>query len=396
LSEFRVKATFGSPTPAFRRPDPVGDALARLQQAEQLRLERQLDRAQTVCDGLVRDHPDYMAALHTLGLIHTDKGDYQRALDCLVRAAMLDPQNWATLTALSAVYMGLNATEMAAQTLEVARELNPQEASVLLTLGEIYKEQREYELARDAFRQALALERDLVPAAMGLGSSCSYLGQHAEAAEVLEGLTKRGKGPLDALLALASLPSAVVSVDILSELGKVTKDESHEKAEFDSVFAFVRASGLHRAGREAEAWEHLLAANRTVFLATQQELRAVTERQRASLARLRETPVRSAGTGQSGGGMPISLFILGPSRSGKTTMEKLASTLDGVKRGCENPSVDNAVPSKRRHCSSAASKACPRDFIRFAATFTARKLRGGLVRPGCSPTQIRDASTTRR
>ena len=40
---------------------------------------------------------------------------------------------------------------------------------------------------------------------------------------------------------------------------------------------------------------------------------------------------------------PISLFVLGPSRSGKTTMEQLIATLDGVKRGYENPSVDIAI-----------------------------------------------------
>jgi tetratricopeptide (TPR) repeat protein len=86
VSEFRVKASFGSPGPAFHRPDPARDAFERLQQAEQLRLGRQLDRAQAICETLVRDHPDYMVALRTLGLVHLDKGDYQRALDCLERA----------------------------------------------------------------------------------------------------------------------------------------------------------------------------------------------------------------------------------------------------------------------------------------------------------------------
>src|SRR6266566_2700625 len=137
VSEFRVKASFASPQ-AFQRPDPVRDAFERLQNAEQLRAQRHVDRAQAICEGLVREHPDYMAALHTLGLIQLDKGDYQRALDCLVRAAMHDPENWGTLTALSATYLRLNAPEMAAQTLERARAFNPADVSVLLMLGEIY------------------------------------------------------------------------------------------------------------------------------------------------------------------------------------------------------------------------------------------------------------------
>src|SRR6266566_1435283 len=130
VSEFRVKASFASPQ-AFQHPDPVRDAFERLQNAEQLRAQRNLDRAQAICEGLVREHPDYMAALHTLGLVHTDKGDYERALDYLVRAAMHDPENWGTLTALSAVYLRLNATDIAAQTLERTRAVNPDDVSVL-------------------------------------------------------------------------------------------------------------------------------------------------------------------------------------------------------------------------------------------------------------------------
>src|SRR5262249_25569477 len=158
---------------------------------------------------------------------------------------MQDPQNWGTLTALSAVYFRLNAHEIAAQTLERARAVNPNEVSVLLTLGEIYTQEREYELARDAFRQALTLEADLGPATMGLATACSYLGQFAEAAQVLERMIERGQRSLDVLVALASLPVAVVKRDQLSELDRVAgDDEGYDKAEFESFSAFVRAVAL--------------------------------------------------------------------------------------------------------------------------------------------------------
>ena len=347
MSEFRVKASFGSPG-AFHRPDPVREAYERLQQAEQLRLGRQLDRAQAICDGLVRDHPGYMAALHTLGLVHLDRGDYERALDCLVRAAMHDPQNWGTLTALSAVYLRLRANEMAAQTLKRARAVRPQDVSVLLTLGEIYTEEREYEVARDTFHQALTLEPDLAPAAIGLAIACSHLGQDAEAARVLEDLIGRDQRSVDVFVALANLPAAVVSVDLLAELDRMTGDDEYVtgpagKGERESFAAFVRAAALDRAGRAADAWEHLLPANRAVFLSAREELRETVERERASLARVREHSLRTASKAAGNGEAPISLFILGPSRSGKTTMEKLVSMLDGVKCGYENPAMDNAM-----------------------------------------------------
>ena len=188
--EERVKSGFWQPTqsgatttPASTSPrgtNPLQDSFIRLEEAEQLRQQGKLDRAQRICETLVREHPDYMAALHTLGLVLADKKNYEQALNRLFRAAMLNPRSWSTLTALSGICLELGAREMAAQILEQARAIKPQDPAILVTLGTIYREEREYELARDAFRQALAVEGDLVAAAVGLGWINSYLGQNAE------------------------------------------------------------------------------------------------------------------------------------------------------------------------------------------------------------------------
>jgi len=322
--------------------NPLQDSFIRLEEAEQLRQQGKLDRAQKICESLVRRHPNYVAALHTLGLILADKNNYQEALNCLVRAAMLNPRSWLTLTALSGVYLHLDASEMAAQALEQARAIKPKDPAILVTLGEIYRREREYELAKDAFRQALALEDGLTPAATGLGWICSFLGQNAEAAKIFEGLLGRGTRSLEVFSALATLPPALVGVDLLTEMDNMVRDESQDKAAFENSAAFVRVAALDKAGRHAEAWEHAIPANRTVFLAMQEDLRDSCERQRAVLASLRANQI-GAGGNSPVDGQPISLFILGPSRSGKTSVEQLVAMLDGVKRGYENPSVDIAI-----------------------------------------------------
>jgi Flp pilus assembly protein TadD len=337
-----VTATVSAASPA-RGTNPLQDSFMRLEEAEQLRQQGKLDRAQKICESLVRQHPDYMGALHTLGLVLADKENYEQALNYLVRAAMLNPRSWTTLTALSGVYLRLEASEMAAQALEQARAIKPQDASVLATLGEIYREEREYELAGDAFRQALALEDNLLAAKMGLGWVCSHIGQNAEAADIFEGVLRRGLRSLDVLHALTSLPAALISIDVLAEMDKLSREPREDKAKFETSAAFVRGAALDKAGRHAEAWEHIVAANRTILPAMQEDLRDSLERERTTLALLRENRVKAAGGGNQEGGQPISLFILGPSRSGKTTMEALVATLAGVKRGYENPSVDNAI-----------------------------------------------------
>jgi tetratricopeptide (TPR) repeat protein len=289
----------------------------------------------------VARYPDYYGALYTLGLIYADKRQYPQALGYLVRAVMLNPRSWKALTALSTVYLELGASEMAAQTLEQARAVEPRNAGIFATLGEIYRAEREYELAYDAFHSALKLEAGLDIAALGLGTTCMHLGRFAEATKAFEGLVKRGNRSLIGLAALAEVPSSLVSVDVLAELQKITPDKNTNRAEFDVAVAFIKAAALDRAGNPSEAWQALTAANRSLYLARKEDIRAVNETQHAALEDLKQKRIKPFPPRSSGN--TISLFILGPSRCGKTTMETLIAQLEGVKRGYENPIVENAV-----------------------------------------------------
>jgi tetratricopeptide (TPR) repeat protein len=311
-----------------------------LEQADRLRQQGQLDRAEAICFPLTRRHPGYVAALHTLGLIYLDKRSHERALDCLVRAQMLDPDNWMTLTALSLAYLRLGAGEMAARTLDQALTIRPNDASILTSLGEIHRDEREYELAEQAYRRAVALDPALESASTGLALSLQALGQPAEAAAVLKQAFARGLRSLNLLHIMTTLPQQLVNIDLLGALDREAENQRAPDAEFKSVYAFARASALHSAGRHAEAWQFLTAANRPLAAASKPALEADEARRAHALAALRNAPPTIAPSDQR---VPVSLFILGPSRSGKTSLERLIAGLDGVKAGCESPLVDKAV-----------------------------------------------------
>jgi tetratricopeptide (TPR) repeat protein len=319
------------------------ESFIRLQQAEQLRQRARFDEAQSICELLLQRHPDYAGALHTLGLIAGDREDHQQALNYLVRAAMLNPRNWMTLTALSGVYLRLGAVEMAKQTIGQARLIEPKQGGVLLLQGDIFREDREYQFARDAYRQALAIDPSLTAAAIGLGWCLADLGEHRQAAEVFESLIQRGIPLVEPLRALASFPAAAVRIDLLSRLDKVHRQQDESVAQFERAIAFIRATGLDQAGHHALAWEQAMRVNRSVFPEMQAGLERLDERRRASLAALQDHRRHREFSGGGDGPQPISLFILGPSRAGKTTMEMLVSNLAGIKRGYENPIVENAV-----------------------------------------------------
>ena len=346
MSDLQLKGSQFCSTGAANKPsDPLRDTFRELQKAESLRLDGhgQINEAQKICESLVSRHPQYFGALYTLGLIYIDQKKYPQALGCLVRAAMLNTRNWQVLTALSAVYLELDASEMAAHTLEQASVIAPQEPSILVTLGEIYRDEREYELARDAFHKSYELDRTLRAAGAGLSACYVHLGQYAEAAKILEGLVRDGKSSMGLLFELNHLPSSLVTIDVLTELDNLVRGPNESQADFETSVAFVRARTLHRAGRHAEAWQYLVPANRAIYLARRDEAKALAEKERANLEQLKKKQIKVNDARISGSKGTISLFIQGPSRSGKTTMETLMGSLSGVKRGYENPSIEMAI-----------------------------------------------------
>lgn len=321
---------------------PGASPREQLEEADRLRQQGKLDRAEAICYPLARRYPGYVAAMHTLGLVYLDKGNFERALDWLVRASMLEPTNWMTLTALSLTYLRLGANEAAAQTLERALAARPDDSAILASLGEIHREDREYEAAADAYRRAWTLDPQLQSAAIGLALSLSALGKSGEAADVLSKAYALGHRSLNLLHVMTTLPPNAVNIDLLAALDRLAVDRTAADAESKNTFLFARAAALDAAGRHAEAWQTLVAANRPLAARYQNELKADVARRARVLDRIRSMPAKSMQPVVAGV-HPISLFILGPSRSGKTSLELLVGAWAGAKAGFEVPIVENAM-----------------------------------------------------
>jgi tetratricopeptide (TPR) repeat protein len=343
MTEYKVTGALLRSDRAVNSSESLQENFVHLQQAEQLRQRSRFDEAQAICESLLERHPDYAGALHTLGLIAGDREDHHKALNYLVRAAMLNPRNWMTLTALSGVYLRLGAVEMAKHTIAQAQQIEPKQPVVLLALGDAFRGDREYELACDAYGQVLAIDPSLVAAEIGLGWCLADLGEYRQAAEIFENLIQRDLPLIEPLRALASFPAAAVRIDLLRQLDKVHRQQDESAAQFERAKAFIRARALDRARRYTDAWGQAVQATRHVFASMQSDLKQLDERRRASFAALRDYRQHGEFRGSGDDGEPISLFILGPSRAGKSTLEKLVGALPGVKRGYENPIVENAV-----------------------------------------------------
>ena len=179
-------------------------------------------------------------------------------------------------------------------------------------------------------------------AAHGLGDCYSHLGRIAEAAGALEHAHACKPTSVAILYALSQLPPSSIDVNILEELEKVRKEAEQVQDDFDTFVAFTRAAALDRQGRHAEAWMALQEANRREFPKHEAEYRKQIARMHAAQRDAIQTVAHAdsgRGTPQSN---PLSIFIVGPSRSGKTTVERLLGQLEGVKCGYESRLVERA------------------------------------------------------
>lgn len=320
------------------------DARRKLDEAESLRREGKLVQAQRLCEGLLRIYPDYVGMLHTLGLILADRHQYQQALPYLVQAAMLNPRDWKTQTALSGVYLKLGGREMAMRTLRQAHLNHPHEVSILVTLGEIYRDNRDYEAAAEAYRKAIELDASMHEVYSGLGNCLTHLGDFEGAARAFDSLLPHSPRLIDLLHAISQLPPSLLRPDLLSFIENAEAAEGDDKDSFDSYVAFAKAAVLDKSGSHEEAWKNLLVANR--FYADRHRSEALEDARVRDLIleRVRSQPApERVFSEELLIDQPITLTILGPSRSGKTSAERIVSVLKDVRRGYENPVLENAV-----------------------------------------------------
>jgi hypothetical protein len=124
----------------------------------------------------------------------------------------------------------------------------------------------------------------------------------------------------------------------------VRRQEEETEAEFEARLAFTLAAALDKRGQHRQAWEALLKANQQEYPKHEQAYHRHRARMDAVRAAARQQPAPPLHS-DARGDEPLSVFIIGASRSGKTTLERLVAQLEGVKRGFERRLIE---PASRR------------------------------------------------
>ena len=317
----------------------------KLIQAETSRRAGELDKAERICRSLLEEHPTHLGALQTFGLVALEKKNYPQAVTCFLTAAAEAPSDWTNFTNLGAAWLGLELPHMAVVMLREARSLNPQDPEIHFMLGEVFAEDREYEDAMAAYREALALEPNHKLALFKLSDCYINLGFFHEARDLLLRLRKLRPDAIAVVNLLFQLPKGMVDLDFKKAVDRCEKQDSETRQDYENSKAFVRAAILDREGDYEAAWNAIKPANAAVYPEHTKALKPVLDRRARELEAARSLKASSLGksSGKAKRDAPVPLFIQGVSRSGKTTLETLIDCHPDIKRGYENHAVEFAT-----------------------------------------------------
>jgi len=154
-------------------------------QATEMHKAGKIDAALATFAKIVEREPTNSPALHWIGYIHNQRGEYDRAVEVLKRAIVERPSTPSFHLTLAESFRNLGQLKRAVGCCRTALKLNPDYPEALCTLGLAIQALGRPDEAVDHFRRALKLRPNFAQAHRDLAMVLRELGQHDEALEHL-------------------------------------------------------------------------------------------------------------------------------------------------------------------------------------------------------------------
>jgi len=205
----------------FEMPDSPAKLGQLLQEALRLHQAGRLGEAETCYRQILTQQPKHPDALHYLGLLAYQRGDYETAANLIGESVGVQDDSPAAYSNLGNALAMLGRFADAEAAFRNASRVDPQFADALFNLGNILRQQQKLADAEDAYRRVVARHPGHVGALNNLGNLLYLRGRAQEAADafLLLGDVLQGEGrSQDAAAAyrqsLAILPNPGVEVKL--------------------------------------------------------------------------------------------------------------------------------------------------------------------------------------
>lgn len=165
----------------------------------------QLDAAKAAYLDRLRKNPRDIESLHSLGILSAQEENYNAAIDYLIKALAIQPDNAVISLHLANVFKIQGQLQPAIELLEKAILSNKDYAALFNNLGTLYYAQEKFPKSVELYQLAIEKQFDYADAFYNLGLAQGKLGQLKEASATFEKLLLLSPDHFAALFQLARL-----------------------------------------------------------------------------------------------------------------------------------------------------------------------------------------------
>lgn len=290
---------------------------------QQLTATGQHEEAWQILRESIEQHPDSTPLLELAAELSQVKGRYGEADRFLSRALAIAPEN-AALWRRRAMLAGRRLSkEVARQAADKALELTrdkaaPEHALSLSAHAHVLGEENQLDQAQDAYREALQLNPQCIPALRGLGQLLMQLGHVEEATSLYEELSRIA--PIQGWSQLIHARELPDDETVLERMENAARRPSIEGS-VQSNLLFTLASAWERKGQHDKAWSLATEANAATKAHLNYRPEVHRTRIEREMARFSKAFMESRKTWGTDTDVPV--FVLGMPRSGTTLVEQI-------------------------------------------------------------------------
>lgn len=328
--------------------EEIDKSFQALHQAKELSQRGQKADAEKLYKKLIAQFPNYYAAHRGLAGLYIEREEYTLAFQHLAITLGSDNFDYYSMINMEALTFELGmfetgcqlsqAIEKAGDTLGLKRHSDVH----YFNKGHILLKSNEYEKAAVEFKKCLRLKPDNEKAALKLIECYKHTGKFQQGLELTEKfLNNKCKRRDEFICLLSDFPAPLISKNINRYLSLAeTIEPLDDEVRLTKLFALARY--YHINGAFGQSWATISEANNLVKKGVSKHYLndAAWEKQLlrwAKNARFKKQPVPHNAP------KTLPLYILGPSRSGKTSLEAALSWLPGLSNGYENKMLSNST-----------------------------------------------------
>lgn len=337
LAAALLRAGRGQDAEALQRQLQANSPLGKLlTQAEEFRKSGQFEKAEQVCQDILKTDAENIAALRLLAVIASEEERFVIAEGLLRRIAKLAPQNSRAMRDLGQFLADRGRYPEAIEVIESALRIDAHNASLHLALGDMLSIVGRSDHALGAYEKCLALKPDEPPALLGRGHMLRIAGRSDEALASYRRCAEVVPGSGDAWWNMASLRN-YEATDGDVRIMQAQLESGRISAESAVAFHFALARAYEdRADFEA-AWQHYKQGNAGKRALVKYDP-VETEYQQRKIKDVFDNEAFQ----QKQAGTPTDLtpiFILGMPRSGSTLVEQILASHSRVEGTGELPYI---------------------------------------------------------